>query len=53
MKKKVKNDCSSYFKMSGEELQAYISSFRNRTFAKKKGDGSYTRKVKHKNKEED
>ena len=35
------------FRMSKEELETFLQSRRNRTFAKKKGRGSYTRKKKH------
>ena len=45
-------DIGSYFKMSDIELQQYIASKRNCSFAKKKGKGSYTRKKKHKSRED-
>jgi len=45
-------EIGSYFKMSDTELQQYINSIRNRSFAKKKGKGSYTRKQKHKGRED-
>lgn len=48
---KNKKELGSYFKMSDDELQAYINAMRNRSFTKKKGKGSYTRKTKHKNRE--
>lgn len=51
MAKVNKKELGSYFKMSDDELQAYINAMRNRTFQKKKGKGSYTRKTKHKNRE--
>ena len=43
----------AYFKMSSKELQEYIKAFRNREHSKKRGKGSYNRRIKHKKRNEE